>query len=168
MFKKIKESLVIAASVLLFAVPVLAPVSVHAAPTPPVCDSNGQPAGACTPPPPSVTDNTTPNVQDSLCSGAELSTNQTTCASTKAINPDGTNKLIGNIINIFSLVVGIVAVLMIIIGGFRYITSGGNDGNVGNAKNTILYAVIGLVIVALAQIIVRFVLNRAISGTTGA
>ena len=161
MFKKIKESLVIAASVLLFAVPVLAPVSVHAA----TCDP-AAPVPGCTPP--SVTDSTTPNVQDSLCSGAELSTNQTTCATTKTINPDGTNKLIGNIINIFSLVVGIVAVLMIIIGGFRYITSGGNDGNVGNAKNTILYAVIGLVIVALAQIIVRFVLNRAIAGTAGA
>ena len=50
---------------------------------------------------------------------------------------------------------------MIIFGGFRYITSGGNDNNVSSAKNTILYAVIGLVIVALSQFIVRFVLNTA-------
>ena len=50
---------------------------------------------------------------------------------------------------------------MIIVGGFKYITSGGNDGNVSTAKNTILYAVIGLVIVALAQIIVRYVLGKA-------
>jgi hypothetical protein len=49
---------------------------------------------------------------------------------------------------------------MIIIGGFQYITSSGDSGKVGTAKNTILYAIIGLVIVALAQFIVRFVLSR--------
>ena len=56
--------------------------------------------------------------------------------------------------------VGIVAVVMIIIGGLRYITSGGNDTNVASAKNTLLYAIIGLIIVSLAQLIVRFVLNK--------
>mgnify|MGYP006171884207 CR=1 FL=1 len=76
------------------------------------------------------------------------------------------NTLIGNIINIFSVVVGIVAVVMIIVGGFRYITSGGDSGNVTGAKNTILYAIVGLVIVALAQFIVRFVLNQS-AGITG-
>jgi hypothetical protein len=50
---------------------------------------------------------------------------------------------------------------MIIVAGFRYITSGGKQESVTGAKNTILYAVIGLIIVALAQIIVRFVLNKA-------
>jgi hypothetical protein len=63
-------------------------------------------------------------------------------------------------LNLFSAVVGIIAVVMIIIGGVKYITSGGDAGNVTSAKNTILYAVIGLVVVALAQIIVRFVLAR--------
>ena len=52
---------------------------------------------------------------------------------------------------------------MIIIGGLRYITSGGDSGNVTGAKNTILYAVVGLIVVALAQVIVRFVVNRATS-----
>ena len=46
----------------------------------------------------------------------------------------------------------------VIIGGLKYITSGGDSGNVTGAKNTILYAVIGLIIVVLAQVIVRFVL----------
>jgi len=54
----------------------------------------------------------------------------------------------------------VVAVIMIIIGGFRYITSGGNDTSITSAKNTILYAVIGLVIVALAQVLVHFVLRN--------
>jgi hypothetical protein len=48
-----------------------------------------------------------------------------------------------------------------IYGGFKYITSGGDSGNVTAAKNTIMYALIGLVVVALAQLIVRFVLGKA-------
>lgn len=55
---------------------------------------------------------------------------------------------------------GVVSVIMIIIGGLKYITSAGDSGNVSGAKNTILYAIIGLVIVALSQIIVRFVLAK--------
>ena len=50
---------------------------------------------------------------------------------------------------------------MIIYGGFRYITSGGDSGKVTGAKNTIIYAVIGLVIVVLAQVIVKFILDKA-------
>jgi len=73
--------------------------------------------------------------------------------------------IIKTVINIFSFVVGVVAVIMIIVGGFRYITSGGDSGNVSNAKNTIIYAIIGLVVVALAQLIVQFVLNRVTSTT---
>lgn len=69
-------------------------------------------------------------------------------------------------VNVLSLIVGIIAVIMIIYGGLRYITSGGDSGNVGNAKNTLLYAIIGLVIVALAQLIVHFVLNATLSGST--
>jgi hypothetical protein len=52
-----------------------------------------------------------------------------------------------------------VAVIMIIYGGFRYITSGGDSNRVGSAKNTLIYAIIGLIIVALAQLIVHFVLS---------
>jgi cytochrome bd-type quinol oxidase subunit 2 len=72
----------------------------------------------------------------------------------------GINTIITNIINIFSIIVGIVSVIMIIYGGFRYVTSGGDSGNVSSAKNTIIYAVIGLVVVALAQFIVQFVLEK--------
>jgi len=62
------------------------------------------------------------------------------------------------------VIVGIAAVIMIIVGGFRYITSGGNDASVTSAKNTILYAVIGLIVVALSQLIVRFVLGKLTTG----
>ena len=65
------------------------------------------------------------------------------------------------IINVLSLAVGIVAVIMIIVAGFKYITSGGDTSKVTSAKNALIYAIIGLIIVALAQFIVRVVLNQA-------
>ena len=70
------------------------------------------------------------------------------------------NGTIRRAIQIFQVVVGLISVFMLIIGGLKYITSGGDSGSVGSAKNTILYAVIGLVVVGLAQVIVQFVLNR--------
>jgi hypothetical protein len=71
------------------------------------------------------------------------------------------NDTIASLVNILSIAVGIVAVIMIILGGLRYVTSGGSSEKITSAKNTILYALIGLIIVALAQVIVRFVLNKA-------
>lgn len=76
----------------------------------------------------------------------------------------GVYDLVEDIINIFSIVVGVISVIMIIIGGLKYITSAGDSNNVTSAKNTILYAIIGLVVVAFAQIIVLFVLG-AIDGS---
>lgn len=73
------------------------------------------------------------------------------------------NTRIAQVINVFSIVVGVVAVIMIIVGGFRYVSSGGKQETVSGAKTTIMYALVGLVIVALAQTIVRFVLNRTTS-----
>jgi heme/copper-type cytochrome/quinol oxidase subunit 2 len=101
-------------------------------------------------------------IQQNLCAGANLNVN-TDCNSggiTDAQAQQRINDILHSIINLFSLVVGIVSVMMIIYGGLKYITSGGDSGNVGNAKNTILYAIIGIVIVALAQFIVRFVLTK--------
>jgi hypothetical protein len=74
--------------------------------------------------------------------------------------------LVKKIINLLSAVVGILAVIMIIVAGFRYITSGGRDEAVKGAKNTILYAIVGLVVVALAQIIVHFVLAKTHQAST--
>lgn len=65
---------------------------------------------------------------------------------------------ITNIINIVIGVLGIVAVIVIIIGGVGYMTSSGDAGKVKKAKDTILYGVIGLVVVALAFAIVNFVI----------
>lgn len=78
------------------------------------------------------------------------------------------NHIITLIINIFSVVVGLIAVIMIIIGGIRFVLSGGDSAATGNARNTVLYAVVGLVVVALAQILVRYVLNRVNGATSSA
>jgi hypothetical protein len=72
----------------------------------------------------------------------------------------GLAKTIKTIVNILSTIVGIAAVIMIVVGGFRYVTSGGDSGNISSAKNTIIYAIVGLIIVALAQAIVRFILGE--------
>lgn len=105
-------------------------------------------------------------IEGGLCQGGDQlafqgGRSQADCSDLAEGSADNLNTLIGNIVNIFSVIVGIVAVIMIIVGGFRYITSGGDSGNVTGAKNTILYAIVGLVIVALAQFIVRFVLGQS-------
>jgi cytochrome bd-type quinol oxidase subunit 2 len=69
------------------------------------------------------------------------------------------NHIVKAIVNILSIVVGVVAVIMVILGGFKYITSGGDSNKVASARNTIVYALVGLVVVALAQAIVQFVLH---------
>lgn len=106
------------------------------------------------------------DIQAGLCTGANLEITDTPSSTSCGGGTDATtalNNLVKNLINLFSVAVGIIAVIMIIIGGLRYITSGGNDTSVTGAKNTILYAIIGLIIVALAQLIVRFTLSKVTS-----
>lgn len=62
-------------------------------------------------------------------------------------------------------IVGIIAVIMLIWGGIRYVVSGGDAKKVTDAKNTILYAIIGLIISFLAYAIVRFVVSALPSET---
>jgi hypothetical protein len=106
-------------------------------------------------------------IQGSTCYGAnQLQINATNQSGTcnDASSTTKVNDLIRQVINVISVIVGVVAVIMIIIGGFKYITSGGSPDKVAGAKNTILYGLIGLIIVALAQVVVRFVLNK-VAGT---
>jgi cytochrome bd-type quinol oxidase subunit 2 len=105
------------------------------------------------------------NINQNLCNGSngvltpDATTNCTADGSTA-------NNLVKEVVNVLSVIVGVVAVIMIIVAGLRYITSGGKQESVTGAKNTIMYAVIGLVIVALAQLIVHFVLSKTTTATT--
>ena len=56
-----------------------------------------------------------------------------------------------------------ISVLMLIYGGIRYTTSGGNSNNVTAAKDTIMYAIIGIIIAVLAYAIVHFVLTSLLT-----
>ena len=67
---------------------------------------------------------------------------------------------IANIINILLFLIGALSVVMIIYGGIRYVISGGDSGQVTSAKNTIMYAVVGLVVAILAYAIVNFVVGQ--------
>lgn len=76
-------------------------------------------------------------------------------------NPEKSiNNTVKTAINIITVVVGIVAVIMIIVAGAKFVTSGGDSSKVSSAKSSLVYAIIGLVIVVLAQVIVRFVLTK--------
>ncbi|MDQ5943306.1 MAG: hypothetical protein QG675_74 [Patescibacteria group bacterium] len=76
--------------------------------------------------------------------------------------PTSLNVEVQNITNLLLTAIGVISVIMIIIGGIRYAVSGGDDAGVKSAKDTILYAVIGVVVALLAYAIVNFVLDRFI------
>jgi hypothetical protein len=77
-----------------------------------------------------------------------------------AAKQDDAQDIIKNVINTILVVLGMIAVIMIVIGGVRYTTSNGDASGVKGAKDTILYAVVGLVVAILAYAIVNFVLGR--------
>lgn len=106
-----------------------------------------------------------PDLTQGLKCGVDLNLTDPSCDQTTTTSDF--QSLLNTVINIFSLVVGVIAVIMIIVGGLRYITSGGDSGKVSAAKTTIIYALVGLVIVALAQLIVHFVLSTANNVVTG-
>ena len=74
----------------------------------------------------------------------------------------GDNGVFSRLTNTILLIVGLISVIMLVYGGLRYILSGGDSKKVTDAKNTVLYAIIGLIISLLAFAIVNFVLNSVI------
>ena len=136
MIKKIKTTLISIMAAAALIVPLAVPASVYAA-----------------------------DLQQSLCGGTGLTLSKDGTSCENAAAETTVNDTISLALNIFSAIVGIIAVVMIIVGGVKYITSQGESANITSAKNTILYALVGLVVVALAQVIVRFVLNRFVGNS---
>ena len=112
------------------------------------------------------------------CSSPVVATDPPACQAKKGVNQsgggdqakncvdaDGTPVVCGledfikNIINILLFLIGAIAVIMIIIGGIRYVVSNGDSSQTTAAKNTILYAVVGLVIAMMAYAIVNWVIG---------
>lgn len=78
----------------------------------------------------------------------------------------GGEGIISKITNILLFIAGGLAVIMIIFGGLRYVTSAGNSANVTAAKNTVLYAIVGLIVAFLAFAAINFILGT-VSGSGG-
>ncbi|MEO8785078.1 MAG: pilin [Candidatus Saccharimonadales bacterium] len=97
--------------------------------------------------------------KDAVCEGVGLTGGSSQCDATSSSK--SLNNTLRVVIGGISLVVGVIAVIMLFIGGLKYITSTGDPAKVSSAKDTILYAIIGLIVVAFAQLIVRFTLKTA-------
>lgn len=100
----------------------------------------------------------TASAVDDACAGIALAGSD--CGSGGSGSASRISSVIRLIVNVLTAIVGIAAVIMIILGGFKYITSNGDASKITSAKNTIIYAIVGLVIVAVAQVIVRFVIGK--------
>jgi Type IV secretion system pilin len=72
----------------------------------------------------------------------------------------GESGILTTVANIFAILTGVISVFMVIIGGMKYINSAGDSAKTATAKNTIMYAAIGMGVAISAGGIVRFVLNR--------
>lgn len=78
----------------------------------------------------------------------------------KAAQKDNATNMAKAIINILLYLLGIIAVIMIIVGGIRYTTSAGDASRIKAAKDTITYSVVGLIVALLAFAIVNFIVDR--------
>ena len=84
----------------------------------------------------------------------------------------GNAGIFSEITNILLFLIGAIAVIMIVIGGLRYVLSGGDAKQVEAAKNTILYAIVGIIVAILAYAVVNFITsaftgNSSLNTTTG-
>lgn len=103
---------------------------------------------------PAYADAATDAAKQQVCQG--VSAGGGTCGASS----DSLTKTVTAILNVLSIIAGVAGVIMIIVSGLRYITSGGDAQSVSGAKRTLIYAIVGLVVVAFAQFIVRFVLGN--------
>ena len=88
--------------------------------------------------------------------------NSSVCkAKSQPNNPlTGSDGILTKVANLLALVGGVMVVIVIIIGGIKYITSNGDSSATASAKNTIIYGVVGLVVIILARGIVSFVVTK--------
>jgi hypothetical protein len=77
----------------------------------------------------------------------------------------GSSGIFSTITNTLLFILGAISVIMIIIGGLRYVISGGDSSAVSAAKNTILYAIVGVIVAILAYAIINFVIGSFTTGT---
>ncbi len=117
----------------------LIPITVHASPYNAFC-SNGQ---------------ISPN------SGRGLAGANALCKDNPSSNPlYGPSGIIDKVINIVTIVAGVAAIIMIIIAGLQFVLANGDSKRVESARNTIIFTVVGLVVIVLARFIIEFVVSK--------
>ena len=97
--------------------------------------------------------------KDEVCKGIAASSSGGVCDNGSRLT---INEVLKTVVNILSAVAGVIAVIMLVVSGFKYITSEGDSGKINSARQTLTYALVGIVVVALSQSLVRFVLNRIV------
>jgi hypothetical protein len=95
------------------------------------------------------------------CEGLGGNFNGGTCDVADQPNLD---EVIARIIQVMSAIAGVAAVIMIVISGFRFITANGDSSTVAAARRTLIYALVGVAIVAVSQTIVWFILRETVAG----
>lgn len=100
------------------------------------------------------------NVFEKGCEGSKGESAGTICGTAQDGGGDQFLDMMKNIINVILFVVGIIAVIMIIVGGLRYTVSNGESSQIKAAKDTILYSVIGLIVAIMSFAIVNFVVEQ--------
>lgn len=98
-------------------------------------------------------------ILDAACSRAG-NAGATCKAKSEGSSRESAAKQVQGVINLILMLLGILAVIMIIIGGYRYVTSNGDEGGIKSGKNTIIYACIGLILAIMSYAIVNFVVDR--------
>ena len=108
---------------------------------------------------------TSPAQPNQNTSTSKSPSSQTICKS--AVSPSltnpvtGVNGVLNKVSNFIAILAGIASVIIIFIAGFMFVTSGGNPEKIKKAKSTIIYTVIGIVIIVFAKIIIRYVIVNA-------
>lgn len=94
------------------------------------------------------------------CTGITCASQGASKAVTGNNNTKDLNKVIKTVVNIMLFIIGALSVIMIVVGGIKYTVSNGNAEQIKSAKNTIIYAIAGLVVAILAYAIVNFVITQ--------
>lgn len=106
----------------------------------------------------------TAHAEDVLEEACATAPDSPTCKSNQAKatnNPlTGTDGILYKVSKILAIIAGIAAIIVIVTSGIKYITSGGDSQKIASAKHTLVGALIGLVIIVLAQTIITFVIKR--------
>ena len=104
---------------------------------------------------------------NNLCNNGQITdgsngvNNNALCSDTPTSNPVlGANGIIAKVTNIVTIIAGIAAVIMIVISGLQFVLANGDANRVATARNTIIFSVVGLIVIVLARFIIEFVVGK--------